>query len=99
MRQKLSWCSTCQEESRANKVSKTREGVCYRLSICLNKGCRERVRVLEIPDPAVWTCRDCGKDTAETQVAGWFGVCGDCQAEHGERVDVAIDMQKEARRG
>ena len=99
MSNKLAWCSTCQEESRAGKVSKTREGVCYRLSICLNKGCKSRVIVLGIPDPAVWTCRDCGKDVAEKEVSGWFGTCGDCQAEHGERVDVAIDMQKEARRG
>ena len=96
MGNKLAWCSTCQEESRAGKVSKARDGKAYRLSICLNKGCRERVRVLEILDPAVWTCRECEKDTAEKETAGAFGICGDCQAEEGNRVDIAIDMQKEA---
>ena len=96
---KLSWCSTCHEESRAGKVSKAKDGVAYRLSICLNKGCKQRVMVLEITDPAVWCCRWCEKDTAEKETAGWFGVCGDCQAEHGNRVDIAIDMQKEERLG
>ena len=96
---KLSWCSTCHEESRAGKVSKAKDGVACRLSICLNKGCKQRVMVLEITDPAVWCCRWCGKDTAEKEVSGWFGICGDCQAEAGNRVDMGIDMLKEARRG
>ena len=95
----LAWCSTCLEESRAGKVSKAKDGKAYRLSICLNKGCKQRVMVLEITDPAVWCCRWCGKDTAEKEVSGWFGICGDCQAEAGNRVDMGIDMLKEARRG
>ena len=97
MSKPLAWCSTCREESRAGKLSKPKDGGCWNISICLNRGCKQRVIVLAVPDPAIWTCRDCGKETAEKEVAGWFGICGNCQAEVGNRIDLGIDMHKEAR--